>query len=408
MSAAATLKALLGLDTGQYKAGMRDATGATGTFQQKLASVGRIIGAAFSVGAVVSMGRALTKWASDASQAAQNAGVLTEEMIALNRVGLANGADLGDMAKLLSKVQNELFSAAGGSEQSAKKFEQLGLSVADLIKLNPTDQLRAVAQAAFATATPLQMLSDLFGDKLGPKIVSSLREIAETGLPTIDSALGGTADEVSALGDKWDVLIDKAKEYAAVGFGRASRAFGDVAAFARGYAQAEPDEGNRLGFMESVRLKLRAGRQAVQERTERDAVEAAKAKARREQTRTQSAQELSIMLEDEAWRKAFEEQKKRDEKTDAANVRIKEMSKDAQERIERLSERASSFSARTSGDQMARVGGFVGASRGGLGIADRQLEEAKRLREIQQESRRILDNLQRDIQRIADTVDKEP
>jgi len=65
MAAFAQLKALLGIDTTQYKAGMRDSEGATKGFQRSLASVGRALGLAFSVGAIISFARSFMSWAVD-------------------------------------------------------------------------------------------------------------------------------------------------------------------------------------------------------------------------------------------------------------------------------------------------------------------------------------------------------
>lgn len=402
MSAVATLKAILGLEgVPQYKAGMRDATGATMGFQKSLAAAGRMIGAAFSVGALMQAGRSLVSWASNASQAAQNAGILTSEMIALNQVGLQGGLAVDDMGKMLSKLQNELFSAAGGSAESAKKFQELGLSVEDLARMDPTSMLQAVARAAFNTATPLQMLSDVFGDKLGPKAVSVLRDIAQNGLPEVGEAVGRTADQIEALGDKWDLFADRAKASTTSFLSKLVDGGAIIKNFVKGWI-GENDGGNNLGFMESIRAKFAAGRWAVSNAIyQEEATRVLSGKERSDFAAQQTAEltkRAQATAEDAAWK---DQAKKQD--------RIDNIRQQAAEQVARLTERGESFRSLGGGaDSMARMGGFVGPQRGGLGQADRQLQVGMETKRVMEEIRRIQEKAAADIERIADAQEGLP
>ena len=53
MAAVAQLKAVLGMDSREFKAGMRNATKDASTFQSNIKKVGTIIAGAFTVSAIV-------------------------------------------------------------------------------------------------------------------------------------------------------------------------------------------------------------------------------------------------------------------------------------------------------------------------------------------------------------------
>ncbi len=207
----ASLKAVLGLDSMPYKAGARGVKQENRSIQQSFAKIGAAIGVSFGIAAIVRAGRALVDYASQASIAARNVGMLTSEMIALNRVGMTAGMQTRQMEQLMSRMSTELFEAARGSETAEKKFTDMGLSIEDLISMSPADQLRAVAKAAIETGVPIGHLADLFGQRLGPQAMTALRQIANEGLPEVDEAIGRQADQIEALGSAWDSWRDRAK-----------------------------------------------------------------------------------------------------------------------------------------------------------------------------------------------------
>lgn len=215
MAAVAQLKAVVGLDTKAYKAGMNQIKSQNQSMKQSMSSIGRVIGVSFgaaaAVAAISKVGGAIKSWAEEASLAARKVGVLTSEMIALRRVAIQSGTDMGAMQRILSKLQTELFRAATGTATSAKKFKDLGLSVGELTKMKPADMLEAVAVAAQQTERPLVLLTELFGERLGPNAMIALKDIAENGLPSINKELGIAADNIELMGSKWDKFWDKVK-----------------------------------------------------------------------------------------------------------------------------------------------------------------------------------------------------
>ena len=211
MAGIAQLKAIVGLDTKAYKAGMRDVKDANASLLGSFKTIGAAIGVTFGVASIIRAAGAIKKWSDEASVAARNVGIMTSEMIALNRVAIQGGIGVDEFAKMLAKMQNSLTDAAKGDKTAQKAFDDLGLSVSDLIKLDPTTMLQTVAKAAMSTGTPLEALAGIFGERLGPKAVVALRQIAEEGLPAVDAAIGQTADAIEALGSRYAATVDYMK-----------------------------------------------------------------------------------------------------------------------------------------------------------------------------------------------------
>lgn len=207
----AHVRATIGGDTTEYRRAIR---GMEGTTRSATARLGRMFASVGIAAAAIRFGRSIIQWASDASIAARNTGILTSELIALNRVGIQSGLRMNDMQRMLARMQTELFRAAEGSEQSRKKFERMGLEITDLARMDPAQMFQAVAKAAFETGIPIANLAELFGERLGPTAMVALREIAENGLPEVDEAIGRNADRIEAMGSKWAELGDQARGFA--------------------------------------------------------------------------------------------------------------------------------------------------------------------------------------------------
>lgn len=332
MSAIATLKALLGLDTTQFKAGMKDAEDKAGKLQKTLANVGKAMAGAFTVGAVVKVVGSLADYADNLSEAADNAGVLTAEMAGLNEVATQTGLNVDEVRRILSKLDIASTGAAEGNDELRKKFDKLGLSVADLVGMGPAQQLEAVAKAALAAENPVAALADVFGEKMGPRMIGFLQEIAKNGIPDIGEAAAAELNKLASKKDWYDKTKEQAKRKAAVAL-----------------ASAMPDS-----------------------------PEAEKARADRADIGRKNREALKL--------KAAEPSAKQKE----ADKKEAEIRKDTGEKIAemrlRAIERISSISGTDkSVDAMAQVGARIGSSRAGVGIADRQIKVLQESKAIENE-----------------------
>ena len=281
---------------------------------------------------------------------------------------------------------------------SVDKFDRLKLKVADLARLDPASMLREVANAAFASGLPLQTLSDLFGERLGPNAVVALKDISENGLPEVDRAIGETADNIEALGSKWALIMEQAKiktlEWAAT----TTNAIQDAGAFFGGMfteTDTRPDRdklrdrfkkdanGNvvPVGSGESM---LDRGVNAVNDRRQAESDSMSDARQKIEDALQKAADEIARIADETERRKA-------QKKADAESKIVKSY----MDKIEALQEKAASPSKRSvaSGgiqtDSLARIGGFFGgADRGGLSILSKQLQVAE-------EHKRISSNIEK-------------
>ncbi len=432
----ASLKAVLGLDSMPYKAGARGIKQENRSLQQSFAKIGAAIGVSFGIAAIVRAGRALVDYASQASIAARNVGMLTSEMIALNRVGMTAGMQTRQMEQLMSRLSTELFEASRGSDSAAKKFTDMNLAVEDLVRMRPADMIRAVAQAAIETGTPLGHLADLFGQRLGPQAMVALRDIAENGLPPVDRRVGEIADKIEAMGSGFQTLWDRIKA-GSVGLlwdvkedvqyiydmmqvmpwhslkhadARLRRRREELAAPSN---KREQEERDRIDEQLRTIEKLNRERAQKEAQAERDRIAdrelqewAVNDRLMRQRmegeeritadynaAREQLLYDMATAESDEI-RKLFEERlalMDRYYKDDIDAHRKAEREKrqleqdKKQSAIERLQDRLQAEQTRTQGvgvaaDALARVGGFMGGERAGLAIEDKSLRVAENTR----------------------------
>jgi hypothetical protein len=426
MAAVAQLKAVLGMDSKDFKAGMSKASKDVSGFQSQIKQVGGVIAAAFSVGAIVAAGKSLATWAGNVSDAAANAGVLTSEMLALQQASISGGLGLDGMSKLLAKVQIKLAEATSGNKEARKSFTGLGLDIEALNGLNPAQLLEEVARAAIASGRPLTALADIFGDKIGPKAVRALRDMTGAdGLPKISEEAGKAADKIEELGHKWETFVEIAKRTSV------SAAIPVVNFFESEYARLKGMVNSfKHGKGFSTKQGLAAGEASVQTFW---ADKYAKDQAEKEQRlideeaeknrRMETARETEKRLREEERVKSsndLKEQDKKDraelEKEWAKNKSISE-NKAAQEKVKKeyLKQKEElavkedellnpiSKASPISPDSMARVGGFFGNERAGMDVYTKSLEVQREQLKIMKEDSK---NAAARDEKIAELVEK--
>ena len=252
MAGIAQLKAMVGMDSSAYKAGARGVDQSTKGMSNKIASLGKAMAAAFSVAAITAGIRVINDFASTLSDAAMNLGLMTEEMMALNEVAIQNGMQTDQVGKMIGKLEKRLYDAITGDKLAVEAFDALGLSMADLVKMSPAEQFQAVAKAAIDSKMPVETLAELFGERLGPVAVQTLRQIAEDGLPAVDKGMADSIDKIKAWGSAWEGLKTQVKTILAdigvslINVGK------KIAAASSGYWEAAFAGKGVMGSMESA------------------------------------------------------------------------------------------------------------------------------------------------------------
>jgi len=387
VGAVAKLKAVVGLDPKAYKAGAKQVGASNKKMKDGFKGIAASLGLAFSVGAVIAAGKALMDYATNVSIAARNVGILTSEMIALNKVALQNNLGVGEMTRLLSKLQSELFRAAEGEEMSREKFERLGLSIKDLAALDPASMLREVAIAAMESELPLQTLTELFGERLGPGAVTALKAIAENGLPAVDESLGVTADNVEALSSKWGLMLDDAKTGVLGLVGELDKIGSAIQMFLVGAFDSKQEGTFTEKGMRSVQLEKDRLFKDQQKRIQ-DRKDAAK----------KAAAEIIKIAEETEKRLSDIEKKKEQKKIDAVTKKTLALQKTFEDKVDALTKKSavagqsrSVASGSIRADAVVQSGGVFKDNRAGIGVQSKAIQVA-------QEQKAILEQI-RDLQK---------
>jgi len=409
--AVARLKAIMGLETKEFDAGIQKAKTGSKSLGASFKDVAGALGVAFSVGAVVAWGKTVLQWAGKISDAASSVGVMTSEMLAMSMAFEKNGMSADELVRMMAKVEADVFGAAMGTKKLDEIYTKLGFTTKSLAAMAPDERFRAVAKAAMESANATGALAEVFGAKLGPKAIEALQDIV-SGFIKVDAALGVTLDKMSAAEERMNLFFSETKktgtQYFAWWIGQWQLA-NDVIASAMEFA------GNMtVGGKGPIAIfrELRAEREA----RERRPIERRRAQLAKQQQDLINAAESTTGAEDEGTNKKAEGEalkfyhdhvargrKEHEERMRLRRAERDQRLKDAEAVAsleKRLSERLISIreSARGVGvqaDAFARIGGFMGGERSGLAARDREIT-------IQIESRRAVEENTRAVNELKD------
>ena len=188
MAAIAQLKAMLGLDNKQYKAGVRDSTGATKKFSRELANIGRMMGAAFSVGVVVNATKRLVDFASEIRHTADNLEVTTETLQALNAMALRYGISVDLIGRALGKMLIAQDGVVKGEKIFTDALKALNIDQEKFINLDSAGALEAVGRAygdSTDQAAAFAAVTDMLGERMGPRLTAMLKALGEEGMRSV-------------------------------------------------------------------------------------------------------------------------------------------------------------------------------------------------------------------------------
>lgn len=375
MAAIAQLKAVLGLDPKAYKSGVREAESATSKLRSGIASVGRSLAGAFSVGMIVAATKKLVDFASEIRHTADNLNVTTDSLQALNATGLKYGLSVESLTKLLGKLRQSQGKVVEGDKEYTDSLKLLNIEAEKFGQANTADALVMIAEAyvrAGGDAEAFSAVQDLLG-RAGKNATAMLEELASKGLRgvTEEAKKAGQViqDELitklELLGTRMEQFSLKAKVGFAQGLNWVSTKVAEAGAF--------------WGHIAGVGIKGQAwaAAAAMNDATAKPSVAAGSAASAKRSASGSSAPSESMpdlgSAHIVAWQKWKDGQSSK-------SARVKES---YQKRIQDIMERELSATGRGQNvDSLASVGGFIGPSRPGLGIADRQLK-------LQQESARV-------------------
>jgi len=428
MAAVAKLKAVLGMDSKQYRAGMSRAKQSTNAFQKSIAKIGVSMAAAFSVQAIIKAGKAIIDFASEVKHASDDLEINSVTLQALNSEALKYGLSLASMNKGLARIKQSQGEVTRESTLYIDALKALKINQDEFALSNTDDALEMLAQgfakaedrnAAFTATTVLM-------GRAAKNATTFLKALAKDGLGGFETEAkkAGTVinDELltklEIFGTRMETFGLKVKVFGANALDKftiaaetAGRAFKAYRELVSGKVfTAKETAGTIFNVGDERDAAVEAQKAAEPETATEGQIQVAKFdRIRKENEKSQKkiadtnrkerAKELKeakvhadglARMKEEANKRSLERQR-----NDArAESIIEQADEDAADILDRESS-AIGQGIRT--DALAAVGGFVGSGRAELGIADRQLkvaqEQVDKMRDLETIQSNMLERL---------------
>lgn len=173
--------AILGLNISQFEKGLKKADSKFDSFQQGLAAVGVSLGAMEMVRFVKEQGQL----ADALTQTAENLGVTTDNLQALQFAAKRANLDSGTLTQVLGRLKLSAAEAADGTGTQAQALKVLGIKAEEFFRLAPDRQMEALAKAytgASNQAEAFAATGDILGNRVVPRLTGMMKELAEQGL----------------------------------------------------------------------------------------------------------------------------------------------------------------------------------------------------------------------------------
>lgn len=212
------ISAALGLDISQFSSKLNEAKakmsglGAAGSVMSGVGTAFAAAAAGIASAAALAGTAAVGMWhAMDATgrmvDLQEQTGIGIETLVKLDAALVKIGFSAGDVGTIINKLQKNIAGAASEGGSALAAFTDLGISMADLTKMRPEAQLKAVGDAIAQIEDPAkktQMAMELFG-KSGGKLLPLL---ATGGLDQISKQLGNQARLMAENAGVFDRVTD--------------------------------------------------------------------------------------------------------------------------------------------------------------------------------------------------------
>jgi hypothetical protein len=216
MSIVTKLTALLTADSSQFEAGLKKSKKTMADFTSAIKTGAVVAGAGLlAIGAsMLSLGKRSAELIDKNYDTAKSLGLLGSEFRTLSIVAEESGATQEEFTTAFTKSQQAIANAAQGSKGAIDNFNQLGLSVDDLLKMSPREQFIAIGEAIAKIENPT-LRTGLAMELLGKGGRSAIGMLEDLGLKY---------NEASQFAEKFNISISDidAEQVGAVGdsFGR--------------------------------------------------------------------------------------------------------------------------------------------------------------------------------------------
>jgi len=207
------------LDSKDFNKSLKDSQGQAKGFQGVISKIGPAVAGAFAIGAIMKAAGAVKRFAmevitlgSTVSDMSTQIGISVTEFEALGLAARNAGAEDNHLVNALTKLRAEMGKAIRGEETSIKKFEQMGIAVDDLVRLNPAQIFEKMGQSMGSSnddATKFAAVVDLIGQRNAPRLIEVLQTLSSKTLVDLQTE---SANAWQSMGDHSAKQLDRAAD----------------------------------------------------------------------------------------------------------------------------------------------------------------------------------------------------
>lgn len=185
-----SLFARLGLNTKAFQNGIDQASNKTRGFSGILKGLGGQLAALASVGGLILASRRAIQLGRDMEQLANRTNTTVEAFMSLRAAAIDSGSSQQTLERALRNVNARTVEATRGNKAYGDALEELGLNVEKFAALSVEQRFEAIARSVANADDEMKALaiaSRILGERAGPELLETLREVGSKGLdPLID------------------------------------------------------------------------------------------------------------------------------------------------------------------------------------------------------------------------------
>lgn len=218
----AKLLAKIGLDAGEFSAGVKGVQQETKSLSDAFSGLGKYVAGAFSVGAIATFISKVKATVDEINRAKQEADATGEGYQSLRNAMRDAGQSSESLSGILSKLRTASADARDGNMKLVGAFNSLGVSVTDLESMKTDELFGAIAEAVAGAANQTEAcgaVMDIFGNRMTAKVLPALQTVGEEGFDNLKGRMkdaGRVLDEEftdkvnrleTRLGSLWDRIV---------------------------------------------------------------------------------------------------------------------------------------------------------------------------------------------------------
>jgi len=184
----ARIKGEVSLDGRKAKVALQQSKNEAQKFKAQMQSVGRSIGAAFSVGVITTWARRATQLGSEMSDLALQSGLTTDEYQALELAMIRAGVSGEKMRTAMSRINITMGQAQRGMKTYIDLYAEMGISQEEIARSSPAEILQKIAEAmtnAERGSSAYGAALELLGSRSAAQLTEVMEQLANEGLQSM-------------------------------------------------------------------------------------------------------------------------------------------------------------------------------------------------------------------------------